>query len=151
MKYQWLWYKGRFHFKNLEWNETFRKDLKLVKLSRKIWSLELTTSLSPEPCFNEFQSFRQHTYTFTILPTTTLETLLKPKTFRSDSTRSSEGLYEDEEWEDGKVVWATVVMSMAVSFNSCKTTFPWRCSVKWLQSLFLHFSLDYFLQIILRM
>ena len=56
-----------------------------------------------------------------ILPITTLGTLLKPKTFR---TRSSEGLYEDEEWEHGEVVWATIVMSMAISFNSCKTTFP---------------------------
>ena len=69
------------------------------------------------------KSSRLHNITYDIF-TSTLLTLLKPKIFRWDSTRSRERLYEDEEWEDGKVVGATIVMSMAISFNSCKTTFP---------------------------
>ena len=71
--------------------------------------------------------------------------LLKPKIFCMDSTRSSERLDEDEEWEDRKVVRATVVMSMSISFDSRKTTFPRRIPVKWLKPPFLSFRLDFFL------
>ena len=81
---------------------------------------------------------------FPILPTQNL-ILLKPKIFHWDNTRSSERLDEDEEWEDRKVVRATVVMSMSISFDSRKTTFPRRIPVKWLKPPFLSFRLDFFL------